>query len=188
MIKVLSIIYLLTMFCLAQHSNNGNIRFVYNGEKIDLPINKISLSKVDAIVLCFNAEKQDSIVQQFVTFNIGLKKLSPEPDAESFNGTKINIKTKNNKTDSGKELSMWFYDNFVDNNNQSEISHYAIYNKGERVSWEINSVSFKIDITKLEYTNSSLHIFGEFEGTLKSTEAPQGQIAKIEDGKFEVIL
>ena len=186
--KLFILISLLVLCSYAQKNNNGWISLVFNNEKIMLPINKISLNKDDGIVVSINAEKLDSNVQQFVALTIGLKKLSPEPDAETFKGTKINIKTKNNKTDSGKELSMRFYDDFVDNNNQSEISHYAIYNKGERVSWEINSVSFKIDITKLEYTNSSLHIFGEFEGTLKSTEAPQGQIAKIEEGKFEVIL
>ena len=111
--------------------------------------------------------------------NIGLKKLSSEPDAETFEGTKINIKTKDTSTSLGKELSMLFDDNEIDNNEQSETAFYVIYNKGEQVSWEINSVSFKLNITKVEYQESLLHIIGVFEGTFKSNSAPEGQFVQI---------
>ena len=83
---------------------------------------------------------------------------------------------------------MWFDYNDVKKNEQSETTHYAIYKNGERIRWGISSVSFKMDITKVEYKNNSLHITGEFEGTFKSSATPEGQIAQIEEGKFEVIL
>ena len=184
--KILVFISMLAMCSFAQQS--GNISLIFNGEQIDMPIKKVFLIKDDGIVVSFNAEKLDSNVQQFVALTIGLKKLSPEPDAETFKGTKINIKTKNNKTALGKELSIWFYDDFVDSNNQSEISQYAIYNKGERVSWEINSVSLKIEITELQLENGVMHMKGKFNGEFKSNAAPPGQIAKIEDGEFDIIF
>jgi hypothetical protein len=184
--KILVFISMLAMCSFAQQ--NGNISLIFNGEQIDLPIKQVFLNKDEVIVLSFEAEKQDSTVQQFVSLSIGLKKLSPETGAETFEGTKIIIKTRDNKTDSGNELSMQFDDKEQNNNKQTEAAHFAIYKKGERVSWEINSVSFKLDITKVEYQKSMLHIIGVFEGTFNSNSAPEGQLAQIEEGKFEVIL
>ena len=56
------------------------------------------------------------------------------------------------------------------------------------MSWEINSVSMKIDITSISYIDEALHIIGELNGTFKSTLAPEGQVAKIDECKFEIII
>ena len=100
--NLLVIISMLAMCSFAQQRNCGNISLIFNGEQIDLPIKKVFLNKDEVIVLSFEAENQDANVYQFVSLNIGLKKLSSEPDAETFESTKINIKTKDTSTGLGK--------------------------------------------------------------------------------------
>jgi len=186
--KVLFLISFLVPFLLAQQSNNGNIRLVFNGEKINLPINAVSIHKDNGIILSIKAEKEDSIIKQMVKLELGLNELSSKPDAVTFEGTRIDIRTRDNKNISGKELSMWFDGQSGDENNYFEAAHYSVFSEGERVSWEINSLSMKLNITDVYYINGALHINGEFNGTFKSTLAPEGQVAEIKDCKFEVII
>jgi hypothetical protein len=154
-----------------------------------LPISSVTLIKNTEIVLSIKAENQDSNYQQFVALELGLNKLSEEPDAETFDDTKIIIRTRDNKTDSGKELAIWFEDDdFTGSEKASEAIHYGIYNKGERISWGITSVSLKIDITSIKYENQNLHISGIFSGTFKSNAAPLEQTAELEDGEFNIIF
>ena len=187
--KILALISLAAIGCFAQQNNNGNISLVFNDEKIDMPINNILLNKDDSIVLSYKAEKHVSNVQQFVTLTLGLKQLSSEPEAESLEGTKIIIRTRDKKTDSGKELSVWFdEDESKHRKNQLETIHYGIYSKGESINWEITSVSLKIDITEVQLKDGVMHIKGEFNGEFKSNAAPTGKIAKIENGEFTIIF
>jgi len=189
----MKIIFLLicfsAFFLSAQNYGQGTISLVFNDEKISLPINGVTIQKGKGILLRFEAEYNDSIVQQMVAIEIGLKKLSSKPDAETLEGTRIVIYTRDNKTNSGKDLSIWFNDNeFGNEKNKSEGAHYAVFNKGKKVSWEINSVSMKFDITSIDYIDETLHIIGEFSGTFKSTLAPEGKVAKIDECKFEIII
>ena len=187
--KILVLISLVAICCFAQQNNKGNLSLVFNGEKIDLPVNYISLIKDDNIILSFKAEKQDSNVQQFVAIDLGLKKLSSEPDAESLEGTKIIIRTRDKKTDSGKELAIWFdKDESKHRKNRLETIHYGIYSKGEMICWETTSVSLKIDITEVQLKDGVMHIKGEFNGEFKSNAAPPEQTAKIENGEFNIIF
>ena len=122
-----------------------------------------------------------------VAIQIGLKILSAEKDAGTLEGTRLDIYTRNNKTKSGRDLSVWFDDNETDNEmSKSEGIHYSIFNKGERVSWEINAVSLKIDVTEIKYVDEELQISGELEGNFKSTLAPEGQVAEIKECKFNI--
>lgn len=187
--KILALISSVAICCFAQQNNNGNISLVFNDEKIDMPINNISLNKDDSIVISFKAEKQDSSIEQFMSLKIGLNELSSEPNAESLEGTKIIIRTRDKKTDSGKELSVWFdEDESKHCKNQLETIHYGIYSKGESINWEITSVSLKIDITEVQLKDGVMHIKGEFKGEFKSNAAPPGKIAKIENGEFTIIF
>ena len=186
--KVLFLISFLVPFLLAQQSNNGNISLVFNGEKINLPINVVSIHKDNSLILSVKAEKEDSILQQMVNLELGFKELSSKSDAETLEGTRIDIRTRNNKNNSGKELSMWFDGLSVDDKDYFEAAHYGVFNKGERVSWEINSISLKINIKDVEYKDGALHINGELNGTFRSTLAPEGQVAEITDCKFEIII
>jgi hypothetical protein len=184
MIKVFLLVLFLVPFLFPQQSNNGNISLVYNGEKINLPINTITIQKGNEILLSIKAVKNDSVIQQMVVLELGLKELSSEPDAETLRGTKIEISTRDNITGSGKELSF----RFGDEKDKSDTAYYSVLNKGKKSSWRINSVSMKINITDVKYTGGVLHLTGECTGTFKSTEAPEGQTAEIKDCRFEIVI
>jgi len=186
--KIFFLVSFITSCAFAQHSPNGNISMVFNGEKINLPINTISIQKDKGILLSIEAEKQDSIVQQMVTFKLGLKELSSESNVEILEDTRIEISTRNNKTNSGKELLFWFANQSGRDKNKSEVAYYGITSEGEKVSWEINSISMKIDVTDVQYKDGELHIDVEFNGIFKSKWAPEGQAAEIKDCKFEIII
>ena len=131
---VFLLVFFIAYFSSAQNYNQGTISLVFNDEKISLPISSVTIQKGKGILLRFEAEYNDSIVQQMVAIEIGLKKLSSKPDAETLEGTRIIICTRDNKTNSGKDLSIWFNDNeFCNEKNKSEGAHYGVYNKGEKV-------------------------------------------------------
>ena len=187
--KSASILFLLALvpFLFGQENSKGTISLTFNDEQINLPINKVSLQKDEGIVLRFEANNEDAEIQQMVSIQIGLKKLSPGKDAETLEGTRLDIYTRNNKTKTGRDLSIWLDDRETDNEmSKAEGIHYSIFNKGERVSWEINAVSLKIDITEVMYVDEELQISGKLEGNFKSTLAPEGQIAEIKECKFNV--
>ena len=189
--KALLFICLIASFLSAQHNSMGTISLVFNGDKIVLPISEATIKKEKGIILRFEAEYKDSVVEQIVDIQIGLKELSSkdDPASETLEGTRIDIYTRDNRTDSGKDLSFWIDDNGpINEYNKSDAAHYSIYNKGEKLSWEINTVSMKMDITSINYKDNALHIKGEISGTFKSTLAKDGQESKIEQCKFEIII
>lgn len=186
--KVFFLISFIASCMFAQHSTKGNISMIFNSEKIDLPIITILIHKDNGILLSIEAEKQDSIIQQMVTLEIGLKELSSGSNVEILEDTKIEISTRDKKTNSGKELSFWFNTQSADDKGKPEVAYYSVYIKGERMSWEINSISMKIDIEDIQYKNGALYINGEFDGTFKSTLASEGQAAEIKDCIFEIII
>lgn len=181
--KVYLFVLFFVPFMCAQQSNKGYISLVYNGEKIELPINTINIQKENGILLSIKAEQNDSSTQQAVSLQLALNNLTSGPDAEKLEGTKININTKDKLADSGKEFYVWF----GEEKDKSE-ARYGILDKGKKQSWGITSVSLEIDITDVKYIEGALHISGECKGKFKSKDAPEGQIAQIKDGKFEIII
>ena len=183
------LLLVLIPFMYAQENSRGTLSLIFNDEQIRLQINKVTIQKDEGIVLSFEANLDDAETQQRVAIQIGLNNLSSEKDAETLEGTRLDIYTRNNKTNTGKDLSIWLDDKVNDNKvNKSEGIHYSIFNKGERVSWEINAVSLKIDLTEVKYANGELQISGVLEGNFKSTLAPEGQVAEIKECKFNVII
>lgn len=176
-------VLLLVPFLCAQQNNKGYISLVYNGEKIDLPINTINIQKDNGILLSIKAERNDSSTQQTVFLELALNDLSSKPDAEKLEGTRIKITTRDKLADSGKDFYVWF----SDDKDKSE-AHYGILNKGKEQSWGITSVSLEINIIDVKYTQGELHISGAYKGTFKSKDAPERQIAEIKDGNFEIII
>ena len=110
------VVILLAFAIFPRQSNKGSISLVYNGEKIDLPISTVSISKENGILLSISAQQNDASFQKIVELEIGLNKLSADPDAETLDGTKIKIVTKNKLTDSGSE----FYIRFADKKDTSD--------------------------------------------------------------------
>lgn len=181
--KVYLLVLFLVPFLYAQQNNKGSISLVYNGEKIDMPINSATIHKENAILLSIKAEQTESGTNQMVVLELGLNELSSDSDAEKLEGTRIKITTKNISDNSGKELSV----RFSDDKDKSE-AYYGILNKGKKQSWGITSVSLKINITNVKYTKGALHISGEYNGTFGSKDAPEGEIAEIKNGMFEIII
>ncbi len=176
------IICFAVQFVFAQNSSKGTISLKFNDEMINLPLSNASIQKEKGIVLNFNAQHIDSSIQLNVSISIGLRELSSEPNAETLEGMKIEIYSRDIKNNSGKDLFIRFDDN------KPESSQYSIYNSEEKSSWKINTLSMKVDITSVEYTNNKLHIIGVFDGKFKSTSAPEDQVSTIDDGKFEIII
>ncbi len=178
----------LLVLCLApalfsQQNNNGTISLVFNGEKIALPINSVTIQKENGILLSIEAEQNDAEIQQSITLTIGLKELSSKPDAETSAGPGIEITTRNNSAESGKELSFK-----LDEKENYEPPFYSVSNGQNKSIWKISSVSMKLNITDVKYVDGVLHLTGEYSGKFKSTEAPEGEFAEIKDCRFEIII
>lgn len=180
--KVCLLVLLSVTVLFAQQNNKGNISLVFNGEKIDLPINTVSINKLNNITLSISAVQKDLQMHKKVALKLKLKELSANPDAEILEGTKIEIATIDT-TNSGNILSVQF-----GSETDSGFAHYIVLNRGNESVWEINSVSLRIKITDVKYINGVLHLTGEYSGLFKSKDAPEGQSAEIKDGKFEIII
>ncbi len=173
----------------AQKVNNGSINFVFNGEKIDLPISTVTIAKQNDIVLSLRCDYNGAKVQQMIGFDIALKKLSANSSALLDNGTKININIRNKINLSGQDLTVWFgMDNNESRNEGGETANYSAFEKGQKASWQITSKSFNLIISKVEYVKNKLRITGKFNGSFSSKIAPKGKVAEIKNGTFTIII
>ena len=186
--KIFFLVLFIVPFVIAQHGNYGNISLVFNGEKISLPVSYIAIVRDKSILLNFKAEKIDSVSQQIVSFQLAFKELSAKPDAELLDGTRITIRTRENKNKTGRDLSVWFNDKGDSDLVHPETAHYSFFNKGEKISWEINTLSMKINTVSVEYKDGALHIKGELYGKFKSSLAPADKYAEITDCNFELVI
>jgi hypothetical protein len=186
--KIFFLILFIVPFVIAQQGNYGSISLVFNGQKISLPVSYITIVRDKSLIIKFKAEKSDSVSQQIVSFQLAFKELSAKPDAELLDGTRINVRTRDYKNRSGSDLAIWMEDKKDSKKENSEVAHYSFYNKGEKISWEINSLSMKINTTSVEYKDGALHIKGEFYGKYKSTLAPEDKYAEITDCNYELII
>lgn len=186
--KFLIIVFISATVLFAQENNKGRISFIFNGEKIDLPITSVTVMKQDQIIVNARAEHNVDKVQQMAALEIGFKKLAPG-DSSLFPLIRININLRDDSRRTGNDLAIQ-YDNsgITGGNGKNEAAHYGVFNRGERVSWDINTISLRFNITNVSYTDKELKISGSFSGTFSSTIAPKGQVAEIKDGKFVIII
>jgi hypothetical protein len=138
--KVCWLALFLVPILFAQQNNKGNISLVFNGEKIDLPIYRVSINKLDGITLNISAQQNDLQMHKKVALELKLKELSPNPDAEILEGTKIEIVTIDT-TNSGNILSIRF-----GNESDSGFAHYVVLNAPEDQFAEIKDGKFEIII------------------------------------------
>ncbi len=179
--KLLVIILLAAAVIYAQENSKGNVSLIFNGEKIDLPINSVSVTKGNHIIVRITADYQDSTKKQDVQIDIGLKELS-QNNPELLEGTSFNISTQNSIESTGKDLSINFGES------SKEAAYYKSYKKGEQIIWEVNSVSMRVNVTQIDFTNGNLILNGEFSGTFRSTLAKDKEISEIKNGKFKIII
>ncbi len=171
----------------AQIKNNGRISFLFNGQKIDLPISTVTITKQNDIILSLRCEYNGPQVQQMIGFDIALKELSANSEALLTDGTRININTRDKINLSGQDLTVWFSMDKSENREMgNETANYNVFSKGQKANWQITSKSFKLTITKISYDKNKLKISGEFNGSFSSTIALKGKVAVIEGGLFEI--
>ncbi len=180
--KLIILVFLTACILHAQDKNKGNISLNFNGEKMNLPINSVTIRKENHIIVSAKASYKDSVKYQDVEFTIGLKELSSEDNPELLDGTSFNIAVKNIDESSGKDLSI----NFSSNN--KEAAYFRNYKHGEQITWEVNSVSMRIKVSDIVFIAGNLIITGEFSGTFRSTLAKDKEISEIKDGKFKIII
>jgi|YelNatPaOPRAMG01_1025707.scaffolds.fasta_scaffold00247_2 hypothetical protein len=187
-------IFLLCLFFLSSvfaqtNTGNGRISFTLNDEKIDLPINSVSITKQKNIILSLRCEYNDEKVQQMIGLDIAFKQISTDPSMVLTDGTKISVDTRDKINRTGKNLTIWFgITNSDERNVDGETANYEVFDKGQKANWLITSKLFKLIITKVQYSNDKLIIDGKFDGTFSSNIAPKGIVANIKDGKFEIII
>jgi len=188
--RKLIVIFLFGLSALfAQNENNGKISFSFNGEKINLPISTVTLTKRNDILLSLRCEYDGPKEQQMIGFDIALKELSTNSGALLNEGTRINISTRNKINLSGQDLTVFFgMDKSEGSNYENETANYSVFGKGQKANWQITSKSFKLTITKVEYLKGKLRITGEFNGSFSSTISPKGKVAEIKNGMFTVII
>jgi hypothetical protein len=185
--KLVILILFAASLIFAQDNNKGRISFVFNGEKIVLPINTVTIMKQNNIIINTRAEHNDSTSRQMVAMEIGLEKLSA--DSSKLTTIKVNIDLKDFSNLSGKNITFSFnMDIFGSVNGEKDNASYVSYNKGERLSWDINSIQLTVDKMKINYTGKELKITGGFSVVCKPKVVLTGQIAEIKDCTFEIIL
>ena len=180
--KLFVLILLVTSFLCAQEINKGRISLVFNGEKINLPISSVMIRKENHIIVSIRAESNDSTEQKEIAFDLGLNELTSKHDAGILEGTRFNITSRDNAKSTGSDLSINF------GNLNKEAAYYRVFNKGEQISWEVNSVSMRIKVSNIVYANGDLIMTGEFSGTFRSTLAKDKEISEIKDGKFKIVI
>ena len=186
--KLFLIFVLLASFTYAQNNDKGNISFIFNGENINLPVTTITIRKQNDIIVSARAERNDSTIQKMISLEIGFKKLAPG-DSSMSPLINIDIRLQNSIDQTGNNLSIRYDNNGVSSGKENyKRAHYGVYSKGERLDWDINNLSIRFNISKVEYVNSHLMIIGEFSGKFSSTIAPKGKFAEIKNGKFELII
>ncbi len=183
--KILLIVLLiLTANIPAQENYKGRISLTFNDEKIDLPINSVMIRKEDQIIISVRADRNNDSLLQNVALEFSFKKLTKESGGQTIDNLGMTISNHNKATSLGGEVTFSFA-------TRNERANFSISRKGERVSWEINSLSLELNINEIIYVDSQFKIIGEFAGEFKSIDEKgetRKEVAKIKDGKFEIVI
>lgn len=172
--KYLAVFFILFFSIIyAQENYKGKISFVFNMEKIELPINVVSLKKENNVLISIQAEQNNENRQQSINLKWEFKKLSTED----------------------KDLSMFdsFFLNVMNNNeNRKDELLVSMANDGKVVvkngneSWNANSISMKFDIQNVSFENSSIVIKGKMD--LKAGNKENKSVSQLENCKFEIVI
>ena len=182
MVKKYSIIFLLLLCSIvyAEENYKGKISFVFNGEKIELPISTVSLKKENKILISFRAESKNEGEHQLISLTWEFSKLSTnDEDLSMYDNFLLSV--VNNKKGEKDELRFRM-------NNDAQDGEIFV-RKGNR-TWDLTSLSMKFNIENVSYEKSSLLIEGKlkFEARDAKNEDPMRAISKLEDCKFEIVI
>jgi len=174
---------LIILFCsitFGQENYKGKISLIFNGEKIELPINVITLRKENKVLISIRAERNNEKVQQLFSLEWEFKKLSTDDeDLSMYDAFLLNVINNNG----GKKEELRFRMN--NNANDGEL----FVKKGNK-TWNLFSFAMKFGIENVSFENSSITIKGNlsFKARDKNSKTPLKPISEINDCKFEIVI
>lgn len=180
-----NIIFVLVLlgFCFslsAQENYKGKVSFTFNEEKIELPINLVSLRKENKVLISIRAERNNENVQQLFSLEWEFKKLSTDDkDLSVYDAFLLNV--VNNGVGKKDELLFRLTKDPKDGG--------FVVKKGNR-TWNLTSLAMKFNIENVSFENSSIKINGNlsFQARDKDSNTPLEAISEIKDCKFEIII
>ena len=176
-------VVILILFCsitFAQENNKGKISLIFNGEKIDLPINVVTLRKENKVLISIRAERNTENVQQLFSLEWEFKKLSnDDKDLSMYDAFLLNV--VNNKQGQKDELLFRM-------TNDAEGGELVV-KKGMRY-WNLASFDMKFNIENVSFENSSIIIKGNLSFKARDTKSktPLEPVSEIKDCKFEIVI
>jgi len=174
---------ILILFCsitFAQENNKGKISLIFNDEKIDLPINVVTLRKENKVLISIRAERNTENIQQLFSLEWEFKKLSTDDkDLSMYDAFLLNV--VNNKQGQKDELLF----RMTNDGNDGEL----VVKKGMRY-WNLASFDMKFNIENVSFENSSIIIKGNlrFKARNKNSKTPLEPVSEIQNCKFEIII
>ena len=174
---------ILILFCsitFAQENNKGQISLKFNGEKIELPINVVTLRKENKVLISIRAERNTEKVQQLFSLEWEFEKLSTnDKDLSMYDAFLLNV--VNNSESKKEELR------FRMNNSANDGELFV--RKGNR-TWNLTSFGMKFNIENVSFENSRIKIKGNLSLKVRDVKSktPKESVSEIQDCKFEIII
>jgi hypothetical protein len=171
---------LLCSIAYAQENDNGKISLKFNGEKIELPINAVTLKKENKIFISIRAEQSNEKVQQLINLEWEMNKLSTNDEDLTMTDAFL-LSVVNNVEGKIDELR------FKMDNNDEDGELFV--QKGDR-TWDLTSMAMKFNIENVSFENSSILIQGNlsFKARNAKSEDPMKSLSEVEDCKFEIVI
>ena len=171
---------LISSILLAQENYKGKVSLIFNDEKIELPINVVSLRKENKVLISIRAERNDEKVQQLISLEWEFKKLSTDDkDLSMYDAFLVNVV---NNSGSKKEELLFRMNN---NANDGEL----VVKKGDK-SWDLFSFAMKFEIESVSFENAAITIKGSLNLKARDgkSKTPLEPISEIKDCKFEIVI
>ena len=164
----------------AQENYKGKVSFIFNDEKIELPIKTVSLRKENKVLISIRAEQNNENVHQYFSLQWEFEKLSTDDkDLSMYDAFSSAV---GNRNKSKKEELRFRMNNSA---NDGEL----FVKKGNR-TWKLASFAMKFNIESISFENSAITIKGSM--SLKARDAksktPLEPVSEIKDCKFEIVI
>ena len=178
--QIILVVILLTISVDAQENYKGKVSLLFNEEKIELPINVVSLRKENKVFISIRAERNSETVQQLFSLEWEFEKLSTDDkDLSMYDAFLLNV--VNNMGDEKDELLCRFTNNAKDGG--------IVVKKGKQTLNLLN-IAMRFNIESVSFENASINIRGNLSFQTRDTksETPLEPISEIKDCKFEIII
>ncbi|MCW8848429.1 MAG: hypothetical protein OQJ81_00515 [Melioribacteraceae bacterium] len=158
----------------------GKISLIFNGEKIELPINFVTLKKENKILISIRAEQSNKEDQQLFKLEWEMDKLSTN-DKDLTMTDAFLLSVVNNEEGKIDELRFR-----MDNNGEDG----ELFVQREERTWNLTSMAMKFNIENVLFEDSSIFIEGNlsFKARDGKSENPLKSVSEIEDCKFEIVI